>query len=264
MYGRSPFLLVLLLLFVALFDTGCADSFPDDPVTSDPPSVDDEYPPALVEAPSGLASHGHRLNGIFYLAAGRGPHPTAVLLHGLPGNERNLDLAHVLRRGGWNVAFVHYRGAWGSEGTFSFVNNVDDVARMVEFLRRESSQREYRIDADRIVLIGHSMGGGTALLAAARDPHIRGVVSIAGADLGRIGDLRDDERTGFAAYLETLLPLDISSGQALIDEVANAPFDAHPCGGRTQPAVSDRAIRRPLRLGATGRADESSGRGGGI
>ena len=32
------------------------------------------------------------------IAAGAGPHPTMLLLHGLPGNERNLDLAQAARR----------------------------------------------------------------------------------------------------------------------------------------------------------------------
>ena len=38
-----------------------------------------------------------------------------LLLHGFPGNEKNLDLAQDLRADGFNVLFFHYRGAWGSE-----------------------------------------------------------------------------------------------------------------------------------------------------
>ena len=45
---------------------------------------------------------------------------TVILLHGFPGNERNLDLAQAIRRSGWNAVFFHYRGAWGSGGVFSF------------------------------------------------------------------------------------------------------------------------------------------------
>ncbi len=193
----------------------------------DPVAVDEENPALMVEAPIELSSHGKRLNGILYLAAGPGPHPTVVLLHGLPGNERNLDLAHALRRTGWNVAFIHYRGAWGSEGAFSFTGNVEDVKSMVAFIRSETSQESYRVDPDRVVLVGHSMGGGTALVAAALLPEIRAVVSIAGADLGLLGDLEGEQREGLAAYLETLLPLDITSGGGLLDEVASAGVDLH-------------------------------------
>lgn len=46
-----------------------------------------------------------------YMAAGAGPHPTVLLLHGLPGNEQNVDLAQSIRRAGWNVLTLHYRGS---------------------------------------------------------------------------------------------------------------------------------------------------------
>ena len=59
------------------------------------------------------------MNALFFLAAGEGPKPTMLLLHGLPGNARNFDLAQAVRRAGWNVLTFPYRGAWASEGTFS-------------------------------------------------------------------------------------------------------------------------------------------------
>ena len=40
-----------------------------------------------------IPSHGGLLNAFVYVASGPGPHPMVVLLHGFPGNERNLDLA---------------------------------------------------------------------------------------------------------------------------------------------------------------------------
>jgi len=46
-----------------------------------------------------------------YVAAGAGPHPAVVLLHGFPGNEKTLDLAQDVRRAGWNVLYFNYRGA---------------------------------------------------------------------------------------------------------------------------------------------------------
>ena len=54
-----------------------------------------------------------------------------ILLHGFPGNERNLDLAQALRRAGWNAVFFHYRGSWGSDGDFSFGHVLEDVAAVV-------------------------------------------------------------------------------------------------------------------------------------
>src|SRR4051812_41056545 len=64
--------------------------------------------------PSGNAM----LAGFIYKANGAGKHPTLLLLHGFPGNERNLDLAQVVRARGWNAIYFDYRGSWGSQGSF--------------------------------------------------------------------------------------------------------------------------------------------------
>jgi acetyl esterase/lipase len=50
---------------------------------------------------------------------------------------------------------------------------ADDVERALLWLRKDS-----RVEPDRIVLMGHSVGAGACLLAAARDPRIAAVVSI--------------------------------------------------------------------------------------
>jgi pimeloyl-ACP methyl ester carboxylesterase len=52
-----------------------------------------------------------KLNALFYAAAGAGPHPTALMLHGLPGKEQNIDCVQSIRRAGWNVLTIHYRGS---------------------------------------------------------------------------------------------------------------------------------------------------------
>ncbi len=141
-------------------------------------------PPA--ESPDlAFESGGERLNAIAYLAAGPGPHPSAILLHGFPGNERNLDLAQVLRRAGWNAFFFHYRGSWGSGGEFSFSHALEDVSAAVSALGKPDFAARYRVDPARIVLVGHSMGGGLALISAAELPAVKCVASLAGADLGR-------------------------------------------------------------------------------
>jgi pimeloyl-ACP methyl ester carboxylesterase len=131
-----------------------------------------------------IPSHGELLNGFAYLAGGSGPHATVVLLHGFPGNERNLDLAQDIRRAGWNVVYLDYRGSWGSPGDFSFSHCIEDVAAAVAYLREPSVATMLRIDLARIVLIGHSMGGFLAIQAASTDPGIAAVAVISPVDLG--------------------------------------------------------------------------------
>ncbi len=146
----------------------------------DPPPGD----PAAESPELQFQSEGAHLNAVAYLAAGAGPHPTALLLHGFPGNERNLDLAQAIRRAGWNAFFFHYRGAWGSGGEFSFDNALEDVAAVVALLREPVFTARYRVDPERIALVGHSMGGATALISAAELAEVRCVASLAGANLG--------------------------------------------------------------------------------
>jgi pimeloyl-ACP methyl ester carboxylesterase len=118
------------------------------------------------------------MNAVMYTAAGRGPHPTLLLLHGFPGNEQNLDLAQAARRAGWNVLTLHYRGSWGSPGTFSFTHAAEDAHSALAWLRQADIVGRYRIDARHIVLAGHSMGGFMAADAAADDEAVAGLFLI--------------------------------------------------------------------------------------
>ena len=83
-------------------------------------------PPASMEEVA-IQSHGSRMNGIVYMAAGAGAHPLVIFFHGYPGNERNLDLAQAVRRAGYQALYVDFRGMWGSGGTFSFANGLEDA-----------------------------------------------------------------------------------------------------------------------------------------
>jgi pimeloyl-ACP methyl ester carboxylesterase len=150
-------------------------------ITSDP-ARDKDFPAAM-EAPD-IISHGARLNAVFYLASGAGPHPVVLLLHGFPGNEQNMDLAYAIRRAGWNVLVPHYRGSWGSAGTFSFSNAIEDTQAAVQFLREPANAQNYRTDASKIVIVGHSMGGFLGSYATAHDPAILGVAMISAWNLG--------------------------------------------------------------------------------
>lgn len=129
-----------------------------------------------------LPSAGFGLNALFFLAPGPEPKPTIILLHGLPGNERNLDLAQAIRRAGWNVLTFTYRGAWGSPGQFTLANTIEDTQAALAFVRTPEAIAKYRIDPGRIVLSGHSMGGAAAALAAADAQGLAGVALLDAAN----------------------------------------------------------------------------------
>jgi uncharacterized protein len=156
-----------------------------DPVAMDPPARDPVHPPTLAEL--AFESAGARLNGIFYLPGGAGPHPVVVLLHGNPGNERNLDVAQALRRAGYATLYFNYRGSWGSGGTFSRTHAIEDVHAALRFVRSPLAADRYRADSARVALVGHSMGGWLALVTAAGDAKVRCVGALDFVNTGARG-----------------------------------------------------------------------------
>ena len=215
----NKFTRVAASLLVLAGIAGCASQGVAPAAQSEPTfTFDADHPPALKEV--NFRSHGKRLNGLVYVADGPGPHPTVLLLHGFPGNEKNLDLAQDLRANGFNVLFFHYRGAWGSEGDFSFTHVIEDVASAADHVRINASS--YRSDPDKIILIGHSMGGFAALAAAARDDTIACAAGLAPANFAVVADAisaSEDIKAGFAAYGDTLQMLAGTSGEALVREL---------------------------------------------
>ncbi len=115
--------------------------------------------------------------------------PCVILLHGIPGNARNDDLAHALCRVGCVVVVPHHRGAWGSEGKYLVTNCIQDAKNLVEWARSDEFVSKYHTDPDAVFLAGHSMGGCVTLNAGKTIPQLRGLILIAPYDTTR--SLRD-------------------------------------------------------------------------
>ncbi len=149
------------------------------------PAPDKAHPASM--AVLHIPSHGATINGVAYIPAGPGPHPVLVICHGLPGNEKNLDLAQAVRRAGWVAVTFNYRGSWGSPGSFSFSGNLEDAAAVLAYLRDPATAGPLRLDPRRIAIAGHSMGGWVTAKTAAGDPGLLGAVLISAADFGKVG-----------------------------------------------------------------------------
>jgi len=192
---------------------------PPPAVVADPPP-DAAHPAAMAYVR--VPSHGALMNGVIYTASGAGPHPTVLLLHGFPGNEQNLDLAQAIRRAGFNVLTLHYRGAWGSPGVFSFAHAIEDADAAVAFLRDPANAAKFGIDQRKIYVAGHSMGGFMAASATAHDPGVAGLIMISAWDIGVAGDSFHDPAARKAAadaeFNDDVIPLAGTSADALMDE----------------------------------------------
>jgi len=177
---------------------------------------DKKFPPGVTGIT--VASHGVDMDATLYLASGQGQHGTVLLLLGLPGYETNIDLAQSIRRAGWNVLIFHYRGTWGTAGTFSFSSAIEDTAAAVQFLRDPANTAKYRMDPRRLVVVGHSMGGFLAGYEASHDSAVAAVAIISGVNLGRINANPDEQETRLKRWESNLHPVKGTTAPELFAE----------------------------------------------
>jgi acetyl esterase/lipase len=136
--------------------------------------------------------------GDLRLAEGPGPQPLVVVIHGgywqaiynlIHAGHLCVDLArHGIAT--WNVEYRRLGdvgGGWPATG--------EDVLQALAHVRVLA--RDYPLDLDRIVAIGHSAGGQLAVWSSLHtDLRLRGVVSIAGVlDLRMLAQLGHDHGT---------------------------------------------------------------------
>lgn len=127
------------------------------------------------------------------------PHPCVIMLHGYPGSARNDDISHALCRAGCVVLVPHHRGAWGSQGKYLVTNCVEDAYNLAMYAHSSEFAEKYHVDVENIFLLGHSMGGNSALNAGRKINWIRGIIMLAPYDPTCLLNL------GKEAYLEALL-----------------------------------------------------------
>jgi len=238
-----------LVLSLAFMGAGhAADQVPS--VVISDPAPDAAHPPHSAQVL--VPSHGLGMNALFYLAGGVGPHPTMVLLHGFPGNEQNLDLAQAIRRAGWNVLTLHYRGSWGSPGMFSIGHVLEDADAAVAFVRRPDIAEKFSIDPRRIVLGGHSMGGFATAAHARSDAALLGVLLIDAWNVGATGDelgkVAGTERAALAAkeFDDLGNSLHGATPPTIADDIV-----AHRAEWNFMPWASDLTKRPLLVIGAS-------------
>ncbi|MBA4013914.1 MAG: hypothetical protein C0481_18795 [Phenylobacterium sp.] len=210
--------LLLTIALLAPASISAAQAPPPRAVIADP-VPDKDFPAHLLQTRYHTA--GVDVPARWFIAAGEGPHPTVLLLHGFPGTELNLDLARSIQRAGWNVMAIHYRGVWGAPGQFSFGNTIEDARAALTWLRHPSNSD--KVDASRLVVLGHSMGGFDTVMLG--DEPVAGFVVISAADLGGLATGLDTP-TGMADAIMGLTDdarFTNASPAALVDEVqANA------------------------------------------
>jgi pimeloyl-ACP methyl ester carboxylesterase len=257
-HHRSPrFRQFRIAAMLALASVGAPASAQPVAIGRDPP-VDSAHP----ASGSGLQfiSKAERVNAMLYLPAGAGPHPAVILLHGLPGNEQNLDLARAMQRAGWAVVTFHYRGSWGSGGKFTLAGGCDDVDSLIAEISSADGPAKWHIDRRRMVIMGHSYGGFVSSCAAQRHPELAAVALLApwdpGMDSREFAKLSAEQARARAAeaFNDVDGRLDGADAQSLMDDVR-----LHGATMRLSAAAPSLSVR-PLLL-ATATRDDLSDQG---
>jgi fermentation-respiration switch protein FrsA (DUF1100 family) len=110
------------------------------------------------------SADGTKLHAWLLPAAGAAK-GTVLHLHGNAANVSNhLPLVAWLPARGYHVLMLDYRGFGRSEGTPTLDGIVDDALAALAYLRARPG-----MDPDKIVVLGQSIGGATALRMLARD-----------------------------------------------------------------------------------------------
>jgi len=145
-------------------------------------------------------SSNHRIQGYFFPAAGNEAIATILFLQGFPGVEGDELICERLAQEQVDVLTFNYRGAFASEGYFSFSHAIADISAAIQFLQDPQFAQTYRIDPHRIVLGGWSFGSGIIFAGAVHATHIRRIFAISGRDFSQEARRVAQD----AAYAETM------------------------------------------------------------
>jgi pimeloyl-ACP methyl ester carboxylesterase len=122
-----------------------------------------------------LSEDGLRLGAWYIPVKGVEPSPGLIYVHGLGSNREGLlDQAKLLYDHGYSALLLDLRNHGQSDGSLTTLGYLEslDVGAAIQFLLDQPE-----IDPDRIGLVGHSLGGGIVIRAAARYPEVKATVA---------------------------------------------------------------------------------------
>lgn len=113
-------------------------------------------------------------------STGENPSETILLLPGWGGGPTDvLGIGNALSTEGIPVVVLSPRGWHDSEGVAGFANGFEDIRAALAWVRNSNRTD---LKPSKIILGGHSWGGGMSLAYAAQDTTISRVFSVAGTD----------------------------------------------------------------------------------
>jgi acetyl esterase/lipase len=159
---KQTYIIIISIAVVCVFCVTSHAQFLSSNDVNQLPSAPPDYQIAYGEHPTQIA--------YLRLPEGQGPHPVAVIIHGgcwlskIADHKNTSALSDALRKIGIASCNIEYHcvdhpgGGW--PGTFLDVAHATDYLRVIAM--------KYKLDLERVIVIGHSSGGQLALWVAAR------------------------------------------------------------------------------------------------
>ena len=111
---------------------------------------------------------------VLHYHLGESSAPVVIVCHGFTGSKegdgRHLRFAEFLAQNGWQTVLFDFAGNGQSEGDFAFSSlstQISDLTAVVDWVQLFSPRR--------LVCLGRSFGGTTAICQAARDQRVQAV-----------------------------------------------------------------------------------------
>lgn len=159
-----------------------------DYAVTDPSIVDPEFPPEHFM--THFISQGSVVHASVWIAGGREPKGCVIISPQAFGGDRLESLIIPLLSSGISVMTFHPRGMWDGDHKYSLISSLDDMHAAVDFARsaadvgkRTLADKAYRIDPERIAVLGLSGGGGSVGFAACAEiESVKAAIAIAPAN----------------------------------------------------------------------------------
>ena len=152
-----------------------------------------------MQKPLYFENQGQLIAGTLHLPDGPGPHPAVVFCHGFTGNKGETHFLFVkasreLAAHGIASLRFDFRGSGESEGEFSDMTPLTEVSDACRALHVLADQPE--VDADRLGVVGLSLGGLVAACVAGREPSVKSTVLWAAvAEIRLMSKLTNEDRS---------------------------------------------------------------------
>ncbi len=121
-----------------------------------------------------------KVAGRLYLPAGKPPHPTVCVCHGIPAKDSDPSdkgyplLAEGICREGLAVLFFNFRGTGDSGGNFDILGWTRDLKAVIDYLCTLPE-----VDRSRLSLLGFSAGAAVSVYRATRDRRVSSIITCA-------------------------------------------------------------------------------------